>query len=456
MTKKICLNAGHDGKYNRSPGVPEYYESDMNWKLHLMLKEELEKLGFVVILTRPSQDTKMGLVERGRAAKGCGFFLSEHSNAVGSQMNESVDRPVGIYFVDDDCGEIDETSRELAKLLSDTVAEVMGTNQKAEIYSRLASTDLDGDGLKNDDYYSELWGAHQVGVPGVILEHSFHTCTRSAKWLLEDSNLRKLAEAEAEVLAEYFGREEQPAPKVEGTYSTGSAADEKTIWDFFKGKGLNDCAIAGIMGNLYAESGLRSNNLQNTGENALKVTDAEYTAQVDAGERNFLDKQGYGIAQWTYPTRKEDLLSYAKAVGKSIGDLQMQLDFLWQELRRDFPKVLAVLQNSASVKEASDIMLTDFERPANQTDENKNRRAQLSQRYFDKYAQQPQEEATQPVPGLPFVDVPKGAYYAEAVRWAWEKGITLGRDATHFEPNTPITRAEMVAMLYRALGDSVI
>ena len=36
---KICIDAGHYGKYNRSPVVPEYYESDMVWKLHLMQKE---------------------------------------------------------------------------------------------------------------------------------------------------------------------------------------------------------------------------------------------------------------------------------------------------------------------------------------------------------------------------------------------------------------------------------
>ncbi len=41
----ICLDAGHYGKYNRSPAIPEYYESDMNWKLHLMLKPALEKYG---------------------------------------------------------------------------------------------------------------------------------------------------------------------------------------------------------------------------------------------------------------------------------------------------------------------------------------------------------------------------------------------------------------------------
>lgn len=450
MSVKICLNAGHDGKYNRSPGVPEYYESDMNWKLHLMLKEELEKLGFVVILTRPTQDTKMGLVERGRAAKGCGFFLSLHSNAAGSAMAESVDRPVGIHFVDDDCGKIDQISRDLAKLLSDTVAEVMGTKQKAEIYSRLASTDLDGDGEKNDDYYSELWGAHQVGVPGVILEHSFHTCTRSAKWLLDENNLRKLAEAEAEVLAEYFGREEQTVRES----APSTEADAPQMWEFLtKSCGLSDVAAAGAMANWDAECSLKSTNLETRGNKELKMTDEEYTEAVDNGTyTNFADdRYGYGLCQWTHPERKAEMIAYIHGKGMSIGNVHGQEQFFWKEIL-GYKKLMEILASTTSVKEASDAVMTMYERPGDQSEEAKKRRSDKAQEFYDRFARKPQEEATQPVPGLPFVDVPKGAYYAEAVRWAYEKGITLGRDESHFEPDKPITRAEMVAMLYRALG----
>ena len=48
---KICLDAGHFGKYNRSPVLSSYYESDMNWKLHLLLKAALERYGIEVITT---------------------------------------------------------------------------------------------------------------------------------------------------------------------------------------------------------------------------------------------------------------------------------------------------------------------------------------------------------------------------------------------------------------------
>ena len=52
MAVKVCLDAGHYGKYNRSPAVSSYYESDMTWKLHNYLKKELESFGIVVVTTR--------------------------------------------------------------------------------------------------------------------------------------------------------------------------------------------------------------------------------------------------------------------------------------------------------------------------------------------------------------------------------------------------------------------
>lgn len=58
-----------------------------------------------------------------------------------------------------------------------------------------------------------------------------------------------------------------------------------------------------------------------------------------------------------------------------------------------------------------------------------------------------------PVSGShPFVDVPNGEYYADAVLWAAEKGITDGVDDTHFAPSRPLTRQELVTFLHRFAG----
>ena len=164
---------------------------------------------------------------------------------------------------------------------------------------------------------------------------------------------------------------------------------EEFIWSFLKAQGFTDAGAAGLMGNLYAESGLRPNNLQNSYEGKLGMADAEYTEMVDRGTyTNFgNDRAGYGLAQWTYPSRKAALLAYAKAAGKSIGDLEMQLGFLMKELSAGYKAVLNVLKTATSVRAASDAVLLQFERPADQSEAVKAKRAGYSQKYFDKYVQ---------------------------------------------------------------------
>lgn len=163
--------------------------------------------------------------------------------------------------------------------------------------------------------------------------------------------------------------------------------NEEKIWNFLKSKGLNDFAVAGILGNLYAESGLRSDNLQNTYEKKLGMTDAEYTAAVDNGcYTNFIkDCAGYGLAQWTYWTRKQNLHNFAKDACKSIGDLEMQLGFLWKELQ-GYTSVMSTLKTAKSVLAASNVILMQYERPANQGTSVQNARASYGQKYYDKYA----------------------------------------------------------------------
>ena len=51
-----------------------------------------------------------------------------------------------------------------------------------------------------------------------------------------------------------------------------------------------------------------------------------------------------------------------------------------------------------------------------------------------------------------FVDVKASDYYYDAVLWAAQNGITSGTDAEHFSPNQPCTRAQIVTFLWRAAG----
>ena len=55
-----------------------------------------------------------------------------------------------------------------------------------------------------------------------------------------------------------------------------------------------------------------------------------------------------------------------------------------------------------------------------------------------------------------FADVPADAYYAKAVAWAVENGITEGTSDTTFAPGTICTRAQGAALLYRAAGSPAV
>lgn len=165
-------------------------------------------------------------------------------------------------------------------------------------------------------------------------------------------------------------------------------SNEERIWNFLISKGLNPFGVAGLMGNLDRESGLSPINLQNTYEKILGFTDDTYTTSVDNGDyQNFVhDKAGYGIAQWTYWSRKQNLQKYAQEKGASIGDLEMQLEFLIQELSSSYKSVLNVLKTATSVSQASNAVLLNFEKPANQGSSVQKERAECGQKFYDKYA----------------------------------------------------------------------
>ena len=64
-------------------------------------------------------------------------------------------------------------------------------------------------------------------------------------------------------------------------------------------------------------------------------------------------------------------------------------------------------------------------------------------------------EPVEPVPASDseqFVDVPKDSWFHDPVYWAVDKGITDGIDDYHFSPDTTCTRAQMVTFLWRAAG----
>ncbi|ELV2913335.1 phage tail tape measure protein [Staphylococcus pseudintermedius] len=115
----------------------------------------------------------------------------------------------------------------------------------------------------------------------------------------------------------------------------GSTTQEK-VWNYLRGKGLSEHAVAGIMGNIERESRFLPNAKEPNGT-------------------------GIGLVQWSFG-RADNLRNFAKRRGKSWADLNTQLDFLWQELQTTERGALNALKASGSVIGAADAFQRKFER----------------------------------------------------------------------------------------------
>lgn len=180
--------------------------------------------------------------------------------------------------------------------------------------------------------------------------------------------------------------------RLSGDETTTTTNYAHTIWLYLMGKIGNEYGVAGLMGNLYAESGLHPDIVQ--GDIPYSSYSKEYTADVDSGaisENDFVNNGpgggGYGLAQWTYYTRKQALYDMWKNGGySSIGSIELALDYLWYELENSFPGVLETLKNATTIRQASDAVLHDFEAPADQSETVEEKRASNGQYYYNQFA----------------------------------------------------------------------
>jgi hypothetical protein len=157
--------------------------------------------------------------------------------------------------------------------------------------------------------------------------------------------------------------------------------NEKVIWDFLMWKIKNAYGTAAVMGNLMAESSL--NPLCVTGN--TRCQKSNYVLYVDCGKLDFADDGvAFGLAQWRYKTRKADLYEYA--CGKSVGDLQVQLEFLVKEMSERYKSVWKAVTEATDVRTASDVVMLKYEKPGNQTEAAKQKRANYGEKFFQQFA----------------------------------------------------------------------
>ena len=163
--------------------------------------------------------------------------------------------------------------------------------------------------------------------------------------------------------------------------------NEEIVWNFLVSQGLTQEGAAGLMGNLQAESGMQSVIYEDSYKSQIGLTDQEYVDYVNSGqysEYDFVyDAVGFGLAQWTYYTRKQALLNTCRG---QIGDLNCQLTYLVAELKNYFPGVNSVLRSSNNVRECALEVLFDFESPADSGPSVQDYRASLAQGFYNQFA----------------------------------------------------------------------
>lgn len=170
----------------------------------------------------------------------------------------------------------------------------------------------------------------------------------------------------------------------------------------------NDYGVAGLMGNLYAESGIcpfrcqgdfSTNyvNSYNVTINTLRTLSSyDFQHYVYGGNPA---NQGYSLAQWTTYSRKANYYDFC---GQSLlGDGQKSIEFLIYELQTSYSSVWNVLVNAGSIREASNKVLHDFESPADQSEAVEILRASYGTDIYNDFSGLP------PIPPGPTTDINK-------------------------------------------------
>ena len=140
------------------------------------------------------------------------------------------------------------------------------------------------------------------------------------------------------------------------------------FYNVLRAAGLTHAGALGVVINLDSESpGCEPYRMEGDFSSDLKKS-KEYAEKVDSGEisKHIFSRSGggWGAAQWTWYTRKENLFDAAKNAGKSIGDRGVQADFVVWELKNYFPQLLQFLKVTESVYNATARVCKEYEQPA--------------------------------------------------------------------------------------------
>lgn len=187
---------------------------------------------------------------------------------------------------------------------------------------------------------------------------------------------------------------------IDGTYR-----DERygqTIYNLLVASLNNPIGVSGLMGNLQAESYLTPYRMQSEYSESANIS-LSYATDVVQGNitrTQFVAQNqtsityngvtyggtGFGLAQWTYYTRKQNLYDWRINNGYVDFGVNCTVSFLLHELQTDYRGCYDAIINATSLRSISDYIMVNFENPADQSESAKVHRYRLSQAIFNDYS----------------------------------------------------------------------
>ena len=163
----------------------------------------------------------------------------------------------------------------------------------------------------------------------------------------------------------------------------------ETIFTRVTEAGFTIEAACALLAQIQKESLFKPENLEDSRNRSLGMTDLQYVNAVDNGTyTNFVhDAAGFGLAQWTFYTRKQNLLNYCKARNKSIADLETQISFLIWEMKACFGGIWNKCLSSHDLKDLTWVLLDTWENPAEKQN-NMVERYGYAQNWFKQFSNQ--------------------------------------------------------------------
>ncbi len=139
------------------------------------------------------------------------------------------------------------------------------------------------------------------------------------------------------------------------------------IYDRLREHGFTEAGALGVIGNWECESNCEPYRVQGDFSSYRSISRA-YVNAINYGQLSrdsfARDQKGFGLAQWTYFSRKEQLFDAWKSEGGSIADIELQIAFAYTELKVDFPKDFELLCTTNDIYAATKAVCDRFENPA--------------------------------------------------------------------------------------------